>query len=84
MNKFEIGDRVIYDGCPFIVQRYNKSKSGWLHNRSDINEQYMLHPLKWDKDYPYQNTWVSVELIKLDYQHYRNEKLNKLLDESKD
>lgn len=81
MVNFEIGDRVIYDECPCIIQRHNKSKSGWLHNRSDINDQYMLYPLKWDKDYPYPNTWVSGELIKLDYQYYRSEKLNKILDD---
>jgi len=81
MSKFEIGDMVIYDGCQCVVEKHNKSKSGWLSNRADLSDSYQLHPIKWDKDYPYLNTWVSVELIKLDYQYYRNEKINDILDE---
>jgi len=66
--KYNIGDRVIYDGCPCVIQRSNE-------------HGYKLNTIKWDKDYPYLNTWVHVELIQLDYQYYREQKLNSILND---
>ena len=75
---FEVGDRVIYDGFEFIIEMKNtKGKDG---------DKFRPYPLNWNKknidgqDLPYPNTWVHEDLIKLDHQYYRSEKINKLLD----
>lgn len=67
---FKTGDRVIYDDCPFLVENVNTK---------GVGNKYRLHPIKWDKDYPYLDTWIHEDLVNLDVQYYRSEKINELL-----
>jgi len=73
-NKFEIGDRVIYDGYEFIIEVKNTK-----NNTPIPGDEFRLYPLNWSEDYPYPNTWVHEDLIRLDQQYYRNEKINSIL-----
>ena len=66
-----VGDRVIYDGYQFIIEVKNDKGDG---------DKFRLYPLNWGESYPYPNTWVHEDLIKLDTQYYRNEKINKVLE----
>ena len=73
--KYQVDDRVIYDGCPCIV---TKTTMG----AGRIEPTYMLKPLEWDKDYPYLNIWIYQDLITIDYQYYRNNKIVELLSDT--
>jgi hypothetical protein len=68
-----VGDRVIYDGCPFIIKIKNNSSA--FGKGEDV---FRLHSIKWNKEYPFIDAWIHEKLITIDHQYYRQEKLKEL------
>jgi hypothetical protein len=64
MIKFKIGDRII---------KVNDTDKGYIMNMMPNDKAILVN---WD-DYP-GNTYISIDLIKLDIQSNREEKLKKL------
>ena len=82
VGDMKVGDRVIYCGCPCIITQTWKTphlyfKGNSLHRCLD-QHVYKLKTIEWDNKYPFLDTWVSEELLRIDYLYLRGLKLKEL------